>query len=62
MSALSDYDRAHIGDLVAGSGTWFTANLLRLCAHADAQNLERLRLGFPEAVQAYLDWREGRAP
>lgn len=58
---ISDFDRAHIGDIVAGHGTWFTADLLRLCAHADAQNLEKLRTAFPDVVEAYLDWREGRA-
>lgn len=58
---MSDFDRAHVGDLIAGHGTWFTAKLLRLCASADAQNLERIRAGFPDVVEAYLDWREGRA-
>ena len=58
---LSPFDRAHVGDLVAGHGSWFTAHLLRLCAKADAENLERLRLAFPDVVEAFLDWREGRA-
>jgi len=57
---ISQHDRDRIGDILAGYGTWFTADLLRLCAHADATNLERLRLGFPEVVQAYLDWRSGK--
>jgi hypothetical protein len=58
---LSPYDRAHIGDILAGDGTWFTAHLLRLCARADAANLARLRTAFPDVVDAYLAWREGRA-
>lgn len=58
---ISDYDRAHIGDILAGDGDWFTAYLLRLCAKADAVNLALIRQGFPEVVEAYLDWREGRA-
>ena len=58
---LSPFDRAHIGDIVAGHGSWFTAHLIRLCAKADANNLERLRSAFPDVVDAYLDWREGRA-
>lgn len=58
---ISDYDRMHIGDLLAGHGDWFTAQLLRLCAKADADNLERIRQGFPEEVAAYLAWREGHA-
>jgi len=32
-----------------------------VCAHADTVNLEKLRLGFPEVVQAYLDWRRGES-
>ena len=59
---LSKFDRDHIGDIVAGYGTWFHADLLRLCAHADEQNLMRLALAFPETVQAYLLWREGFVP
>lgn len=58
---MSDFDRAHVGDLIAGHGTWFTAKLLRLCAAADSQNLEKIRAAFPDEVEAYLDWREGRA-
>jgi len=57
---ISDFDRARMADIVAGMGDWFTAQLLRLCAKADDENLAKLRLGFPEEVQAYLDWREGR--
>jgi len=58
---MSDFDRAHIGDLVAGHGDWFTAQLLRLCAKADENNLAKLRLAFPEEVQAFINWQEGRA-
>lgn len=54
---ISDYDRANIGRILAGAGTWFTAELLRLCAHADAENLERIRAGFPDVVEAYEAWR-----
>lgn len=61
MSGLSDFDREHIDDILRGAGTWFSADLLRLCAHADDENLARLRLAFPEHVQAYLDWRSGKA-
>lgn len=57
---MSPFDREHIADILAGHGTWFTADLLRLCAHADEMNLERIRQGFPDEVQAYLDWRSGR--
>jgi hypothetical protein len=57
---ISAFDKEHVGDLVAGHGTWFTARLLRLCAAADHENLARLRIAFPDVVDAYLDWREGR--
>ncbi len=56
---ISDYDAAHLGDLIAGEGDWFTAKLLRLCAKADPRNLERLRKGFPEVVEAYELWKSG---
>lgn len=55
---INDYDRAHIGDIMAGRGDWFTAQLLRLCAKADQFNLERIRLGFPEVVEAFEQWRD----
>jgi len=56
---LSNYDRGSIGNILAGEGDWFTANLLRLIAKADSYNLERLRKGFPEAVAAVEAYREG---
>lgn len=57
--SVSDYDRAHIKEIVfGGQGTWFTAHLLRLCAKADSSNLERLRVAFPDVVEAYLEWRD----
>jgi hypothetical protein len=54
---ISDYDRAHIGDIVAGRGDWFTAHLLRLCAKADGENLAKLAADFPDEVAAFLEWR-----
>jgi len=57
---MSDFDKAHIGDIIAGHGDWFTAQLLRLCAKADQSNLDKLALAFPEEVKAYLDWQMGR--
>ena len=38
------------------SGSFYTS-LFRAMFKADASNLERLRLGFPEEVQAVIDWR-----
>ena len=53
---INDYDRAHIEDIVAGHGDWFTAKLIRLIAKADPHNRNLLRMGFPEEVEAYEDW------
>jgi hypothetical protein len=58
---ISDYDRANIGKIIKGNGDWFTAQLLRLCAKADKQNLERIRKGFPEEVAAYQKWQSDPA-
>lgn len=59
---LSAYDREHVGTIIRGTGTWFSARLLRLIAQADCGNLERLRRGFPDHVAAYERWRDGREP
>jgi len=56
---LSEYDRQHIGDILNGHGTWFTAHLLRLLPRADAGNLAKLERAFPEVVEAYREWRRG---
>ena len=57
--SISSFDRAHIEDILAGHGTWFTADLLRLIDHADATNRAKLEGAFPEEVHAYLDWYNG---
>ena len=59
--SISPFDRAHIGDILVGHGDWFTADLLRLIAHADGKNRAKLRAVFPDEVQAYLDWCHGTA-
>jgi len=50
---LSAHDDAHMEEILKGYGDWFSAKLLRLIAKADGQNMERIRLGFPEHVAAY---------
>jgi len=61
--ALSDYDRNHVGEIVHGEGSWFTARLLRalddLLPHADETNRARLFAAFPEEVAAYEAWMRG---
>jgi hypothetical protein len=54
---ISNYDKANIGNILAGEGSWFTANLLRLISKADNSNLELLRKGFPEEVAAIETYR-----
>jgi len=53
---LSPYDKARFVDILHGEGDWFSAKLLRLIAKADAENREKLRLGFPEEVAFYENW------
>ncbi len=54
---ISDYDRAHIGDIIAGQGGWFSARLLRLIANADRTNRARIESAFPDEVEAFERWR-----
>ena len=53
---ISEHDKENIGEILAGYGDWFSADLIRLIAKADAQNRARLARVFPDHVQAYLDW------
>lgn len=54
---LSPHDEAHMADILAGRhGNWFSAELMRLIAKADRENRERLRLAFPDHVEAYERW------
>ena len=52
----SEYDKAHVRDILQGEGDWFGAMLLRLIAHADTENLELLRQIYPEHVDLYERW------
>ena len=62
-NGISDYDRAHIGNIIHGEGDWFTARLIRaldtLLPHADDMNVMRLRSAFPKEVAAYEEWYRG---
>ena len=59
---ISEIDRHHIFEIVNGKGTWFGAELIRLISHADAENKAKLRLAFPDYVQAYEDWSHKTGP
>lgn len=52
----SEFDKANVGKILAGMGDWFGADLLRLVAHADPTNRERLRTSFPAHVELYEAW------
>ena len=56
---ISDYDRDSMAAILAGQGDWFSAHLLRLISRADAYNLAKLRLIFPDHVAAYESWHKG---
>lgn len=52
----------HVKEWQYGWGTHFGVKLLDLIAKADGGNRERLRLGFPNYVEAYELWhKEGEA-
>ena len=53
---VSAHDREKMDEIMTGYGDWFSARLLRLIAKADLENRARLRLAFPEHVQAYEEW------
>lgn len=53
---LSEFDREHMTDIIAGDGDWFTAHLLRLIHKADDENRALLRIVFPKEVEAHEHW------
>lgn len=56
---ISDYDKAHVQEILNGLGDWYIADLLRLVARADGHNRELLRQVYPEVLEAFDDWYEG---
>lgn len=58
----SEYDKAHITQILNGEGDWFSALLFRLIHKADDDNMRKLRQVYPDHVAAYEAWdREGMA-
>jgi hypothetical protein len=53
---ISRYDVENIDKIMNGHGDWFTAELLRLCQKADPENLQRIRMGFPDVVSLFESW------
>ena len=61
MAGPSDYDRKHVEEILGDNPppqyfNWFSAYLIRLVAKADPSNRARIRVAFPEHVEAYEDW------
>jgi hypothetical protein len=54
---LSQHDLEDVGAAIAGDATNFTTMLLRMIAKSDPVNRERLRLAYPEAVEAWEKWQ-----
>ncbi len=57
--SLTDLAKEDFEELLFGFEDNFTAKLLRLIMKADSENLEKLRLAFPEEVEAYEIWQKG---
>ena len=55
---LSEYDRLHVAQIMAGRGSNFSAELLRLIAKADERNRTIISQVYPEHVAAYTRWME----
>ena len=54
---LSDFDKDRLTDILSGEGTWFSAMLLRLIAHADKDNRRKIAKVFPEDVALVNEFR-----
>lgn len=57
---MTDYDREHLRDILAGHGDWYHARLLRLIAKADEPNRHQLAKAYPEEVEAVHKFQTGR--
>jgi len=58
---ISNYDKCNVGNILAGEGHWFTANLLRVIATADSNNRAKLYKVFPEEVDTVCVFQTGKA-
>lgn len=56
---LSPHDAEHIGEILSGYGTWFTAKLIRLVATADEDSKRQIMKGFPDVVNAVHQFQTG---
>ena len=58
---ISAWDIEHLGEILAGRGDWFTAQLLRLILKADTSNRVKLSVVFPEEVRVVELWQSRRS-
>jgi hypothetical protein len=59
---ISQWDKDHFGDIIAGQGDWFTAHLIRLFHKADRTNFAKLLEAYPEVGLSYIKWQKGLHP
>jgi len=60
---LTDFDKNNIDRIMSGEGTsWYTAQLLRLMAKADTENLTKLAYVYPEEFIAFCNWKWNGVP
>ena len=64
---ISEYDLAHLDETIKGDpkrATWFAGRRLRafyeLLQHADEENTQRLKLGFPATCEVIMVWYNAR--
>ena len=53
---LSDFDRSNVGEILAGHGDWWSADMLRLIKRSDRDHRNLLRRVVPVHVWAVEQW------
>ena len=59
---LSDFDISNMPRILSGHGDWFSADLLRLMAKADSENLTKLANAYPEVFIEFMRYHRGGVP
>lgn len=54
---ITEFDISNMDSIMSGEHSWFTAQLLRLMAKADLDNLSRLASVFPEEFVEFCMWK-----
>lgn len=58
-SRISAFDRSNAARIITGEGDWMSARILQLLRKADQETLEQFRLGFPDHVELFEQWKRG---